>query len=176
MSYKTVPWPEKELVPNSLDQALSLGWGICGDEGEGDFNWETTASETATKTGEFYLEKKVGNIYLRITVPFTAKYNLQPANSPQALVWALTPPEGTKPELQLFDVIYNWPSSGIRRTIRVEAFDEDDALSVADNVFFENTKNDTAEVRKPDARRRKVHRDPPDIVEATRQRIMEGRR
>lgn len=84
--------------------------------------------------------------------------------------------EGTKPELQLFDVFYNWPSAGIRRTIRVEAFNEDDAQGVADGVFFENTKNDTAEVRKPDARRRKVYRHAPDILEATRQRIMEGRR
>lgn len=84
--------------------------------------------------------------------------------------------EGTKPETQLFDVIYNWPSRGIRRTIRVEAFNEDDAMSVANGVFFKNAENDTVEATKPDARRRKVHRHLPEILEATRQRIAEGRR
>lgn len=73
---KEVNWPAGEPIPQSMKEALELGWEICGGNGGG--------PDEFSETGETWLRKTVGTLALHLTVPYRAKISFGKPRKPTA--------------------------------------------------------------------------------------------
>jgi hypothetical protein len=65
-SREYVDWPENEKTPSSLREAQASGWEIEGND------WEASEDETI-HVGTMNLLKKIGNMALRLKIPYRAE-------------------------------------------------------------------------------------------------------
>lgn len=73
---KEVCWPAGEPVPQSLKEALALGWEISGGDGGG--------PDEFSETGEIWLHKTVGMLALHITLPYQSTISFGKPQKPTA--------------------------------------------------------------------------------------------
>jgi len=73
-----VNWPAGEPIPQSLKQALKLGWEVSGGSGDG--------PDDFTEIGEAWLHKTVEGIALHLTVPYRSKIKYGKPHTPRARV------------------------------------------------------------------------------------------
>jgi hypothetical protein len=127
-------WPENESVPQSYEEALSLGWEVpwsfCKKEG-------VQRMKKTTADGAL----------LYINVPFTSKIEYGTPQKDDGPFLRDNPDYRRK--VQIFDVVFNPPE---HRIVRVRAEDEEDAQHLAFD-FFEFSLT----ARKPDKEKRVVH-------------------
>lgn len=114
MAIRNLPWLKSERVPQSIEEARSLGWnGPCfdfakdGESGEAMF-WKQIDQKTV----------------LRFHFPFTANLRFTGPSGMVTERWVGAP--GPKPR-KLFDVTYSLPN----RSIQALAFDKNNACDVA---------------------------------------------
>lgn len=61
-----IDWPNGEPIPQSIDEALALGWVPNG--GESDFS-----DDERTETGTVSMSKELGNVDLSLSIPYRAE-------------------------------------------------------------------------------------------------------
>jgi hypothetical protein len=73
-----VNWPVGERIPQTLEDALELGWEITGSEGTGADEYE--------ETGEAHLKKTVGALCLSFSIPYRATIEYGEPHTPKARI------------------------------------------------------------------------------------------
>ena len=63
-----VNWPESEPIPQSIAEALALGWVVDGD-------WSQSSEDELTRTGVAEVTKTGGMVGLCLEIPFRAEYH-----------------------------------------------------------------------------------------------------
>ena len=74
-----VSWPEKEPIPQSVEEALAMGWELDGE-------YQTAYDGERSHTGTAWLWKNVGPYELSMDVPFRAEYTFEKPHSPVAII------------------------------------------------------------------------------------------
>jgi hypothetical protein len=75
-----VDWPAGEPIPETMEQALALGWEV---EGEGR---QEVSKDERLRTGNMDLSKRLGTIQLRLRFPFRAEFSYGKPHSAKAIV------------------------------------------------------------------------------------------
>jgi hypothetical protein len=61
-----IDWPKDEPIPQSIEEALALGWQASGGESE-------FSDDERIETGTVTFTKKLGNVNLSLNVPYRAE-------------------------------------------------------------------------------------------------------
>jgi hypothetical protein len=75
-----IDWPETEPIPQSIEEALALGWQVDGSSDN-----EMSADERV-ETGHVVLVKDVGMLGLLLKIPFRAEFSYGTPFGAEALV------------------------------------------------------------------------------------------
>jgi len=76
-----VDWPESEPMPQSMEEALALGWIVEGTSGA------TISGDERIETGTVDLAKDVGMLGPSLRIPYRAEYTYGQPHSAVALIY-----------------------------------------------------------------------------------------
>ena len=69
-----IKWPKNEPIPQSIEEALALGWNVDGSGSE-------VSDDERVETGTATLKKKLGNVDLALDIPYRSEITYgQPSN------------------------------------------------------------------------------------------------
>lgn len=74
-----VNWPQDEPVPQSMEEALVLGWELDSENVE-------SSDDERTRSGTAVITKDVGLCMLKMTVPLKAEYTFGVPANPRAVL------------------------------------------------------------------------------------------
>ena len=74
-----VNWPDTEPIPQSMEEALALGWKVTGYGG-------SVSDDERVQTGKMELVKDAGMLRLLLEIPFRAEFRYGKPYTPRAVI------------------------------------------------------------------------------------------